>query len=323
MQKILSLFQKKGKRKKQSSKKWYFSLSDTTIKFKKRKKSQIKTHIYKIRPYFTRENRIIIFWSGLIFLVFCIIFLIFWPFLKVKNILITREDTIININQAYWNVEYTRWKNILFLDTSTIASRLQKWQNSIEEVRFKVKFPDTLQIHLKAYTPLFETQDQLILWNGVFVTKEGIGNYELDTMIVESSNEDIFTYWYTLNPVELQKITLLMSELRKNILWFNPTAIQFYTAEKEVIISQEDSTLFIFDVSWSIPEQIEQLSIYQKEWWGIPKNTYVYIDVRIPKKLFLCSLEQEFVCSKNLLNIYWEDVFKSIPQPQVAEALPQ
>lgn len=49
---------------------------------------------------------------------------------------------------------------------------------------------------------------------------------------------------------------------------------------------------------------------------NINETPYLYIDVRIPEKLFLCGFEAEFRCRQNLKYIYGESLFSLVIPPE-------
>jgi hypothetical protein len=71
-------------------------------------------------------------------------------------------------------------------------------------------------------------------------------------------------------------------------------------------------SLFLFDLSYNIEEQIEKLAIYEKERGNIYEKKYIYVDVRIPEKLFLCPLESEYDCKANIKLIYGDTTFEEL-----------
>lgn len=69
----------------------------------------------------------------------------------------------------------------------------------------------------------------------------------------------------------------------------------------------------MFDLSGeNIARQIEKLAVFQKESEDITQKKYIYIDVRIPGKLFLCSYEEEYKCRQNLKDIYGDSIFNQV-----------
>ena len=235
--------------------------------------------------------------------------LIIWPFFEIKTILITKQDTLTNIEQAYASVEYVRGKNILFLDFWEIANRIQKGQNSIQNIELEREFPQSLYIRLKSYSPLFQTESHILLSNWVLLEKWNSSDQTLPFIYIISQNKDTLLFWNILNPKNIENIHLLLQELQKNIAGFSPITLQYFVEEKELILSDSQGTLYIFDVQADIGRQVEQLSIFQKEKSELFKKKYIYIDVRIPQKLFLCGYEEEYSCKRNIIEIYGSDVF--------------
>ncbi|NDK10177.1 hypothetical protein GW846_05370 [Candidatus Gracilibacteria bacterium] len=290
---------------------------DDSRKFKKRKKSQFKNNLKSLSYAFKKQNFKTISLVGIAFVAFAVVFLLVGPLLKVQTILVTRQDNIININQAYSSLEYIRDKNILFLDTGEIAARLQKSQNSIQNIGFNVKLPNSIEITLKAYPPVFQLTESLILENGSLLTKETTATYDVPMILLQGSNiEEDLSFGKNLNVSEIQKTKLLLSELQKNILGIEIDTIQYFTSEKEVLISDQNQTLYLFDINASVERQIEQLSIFQKESGSLNEKKYIYIDVRIPQKLYVCPIEEEFSCRGNIDTIYGESVLKSLNVPE-------
>jgi hypothetical protein len=69
-------------------------------------------------------------------------------------------------------------------------------------------------------------------------------------------------------------------------------------------------SIFIFDLAHDVISQIEKLAIYDKEKGYIFDKKYIYVDTRIPEKLFLCPLEFEYDCRRNMKLIYGKTIFE-------------
>lgn len=248
------------------------------------------------------------------FFIWSVAFVILGPIFTVKTIYISREDNIININSSYSSVEYIRWKNILFLDTSNIAERLQKNQKSIQNLEFQVDFPSTLNITLKSYPVLFQSKGNLILSNGVIVAQESNRVIELPEIWLSKDVSELVLFSKSLPVKEIRNISLIMSELQRNIPGINIEKSKYYITEKELILSSQNGNLFVFDISGNLKDQIQKLAIFQKEQTDISEKKYIYIDVRIPQKLFLCWYEEEYSCRNNLKKIYDENIFEYFSQ---------
>ncbi len=314
LQKLLSLFQKEKRKKSRYlwRKKTYLFKENKEKKFKKRKKRIFLSYISKIQFFLTgKYSSFIIFW-GIFLFAFWGIFLILWPLFRIQEINIYKQDSIINIPQAYSSVRFVRGKNLFFLDTWEIVKRLQKWQNTIQSIEFRKKPPNGLNIYLKSHPPLFQSEKYLILSNGVLLEKQEKQNLELPLISFSKDIEEIVLFQKTLNPSNLKNIDFLFKDLNRNILGFSPQSIEYFITEKEVLITNSIGTIFLFDLTWNIENQIKRLAIFQKEWVNISKKKYIYIDVRIPQRLFLCPYTEEYKCKANLKFIYGKDVFTNL-----------
>ena len=301
---------KKKKRRVSHIKKdhYFFEESQWSL-FKKRKKTKISFYPEKYIPFVSIKNRIFPLVIFVLLLFSWTVFLFFSSFLTVQEVHIFREDSIINIDQAYGNIDYIRWKNILFLDTNEIALRLQKSQKSISSIKFDVDFPRYINIYLGAYPALFQTQTQLILSNGTVVSKDSKQYVWVPFIQTSKSIDEYATFWSTLNTNDLSNLSSLISHGKKNILGFDFKNIKYFIVEKELLLMHSSGSIFIFDLSNSVEDQIEKLAVYEKEEWSIDEKKYIYIDVRIPEKLFLCSIETEYDCRNNLKQIYGSSIF--------------
>ena len=76
--------------------------------------------------------------------------------------------------------------------------------------------------------------------------------------------------------------------LKKLIPDFTIADILYYEQEKEILIRNGEGTLFLIDIYQNVQQQIEHLSILKKESPEIYTKKYIYVDVRIPQKIFLC-----------------------------------
>lgn len=312
-EKILNTFTKKTKKsrlKPKTKKGHYFFENKQQSLFKKRRRGVFANmkNSFSLPRQARQKTPLII--SSIIITLWVILFLIFSSFLKISNIFIYREGSVINIDQAYGNVDYVRWKNILFLDTNEIVSRLQKSQRSISSIEFDVDFPNSLNIHIASYPAIFQTPEHLILSNGVVVSKD-LKEYIWIPHIQTSENIDNYAiFWDTLNIADLKNLFNLIKYWKKNILGLDFKQIKYFIKEKELLLMHSSGTILIFDLSHDVTTQIEKLAIYEKEKGNIFDKKYIYIDVRIPEKLFLCSLEFEYDCRRNMKHIYGESIFE-------------
>lgn len=307
--------QKKGRHKKQTEGP-SFSIQTSLFwnasngrKFRKRKKKVINLYLNKYLSFLWDIRKSSFLLGSILAFVALALFIILGPVFGVKTIYITREDNIININSAYNSVEYIRGDNILFLDTWEIAQRLLKQQKSIQNIEFQVDFPSTLNINLRSYPALFQTEKYLVLSNGVIVIKEDNRIVEVPELLVSKDLSEFSLFWKTLNIKEIRNISLLTKELSRNIPGFKASKLKYYITEKELLVSTPNESIFIFDLNANIKNQVQKLAIFQKEKEDFAQKKYIYLDVRVPQRLFLCRYEEEFSCRNNLKKIYGEDIF--------------
>lgn len=309
---ILTKHKKKHRIKPQVKKWYYFFDEQKSGKFKRRKKITLPS---QFQPFFSNpkvNTKIIFTWVIIVSLILVIPILFFGPFLQVKEIHIFREDSIINIDQAYWSADYIRWKNILLIDTNEIALRLQKTQKSISHIKFDIDFPHHINIHLWSYPALFQTSWHLILSNWVVVSKDSKQYIWIPFIQSSKDMEDYAMFWDSLNTQDLKNLNTLIQEWKKNLLGFDFNSLRYYATEKEVLLMHNSESIFIFNLAQGIEKQIKKLAVYEKEKGNIYEKKYIYIDVRIPEKLYLCPFEAEYSCRENIKYIYGDTIFQDL-----------
>ncbi|MCH8519075.1 FtsQ-type POTRA domain-containing protein, partial [Candidatus Gracilibacteria bacterium] len=86
--------------------------------------------------------------------------------LSIEEIHITRENSLIDINEAYRSLGYMRGRNILSVQKDQIIERLQSSQSVIRTASITRRFPNQLYVHIVPYTPLFQTNLGYIMDSG-------------------------------------------------------------------------------------------------------------------------------------------------------------
>jgi len=311
--------------KKKRNKKWFHFLfswkikKKTKRKYQKRKKSLIQKLINQINvistipgwiQYISVSIAILCLWTYLLF---------YSEYTTIKTINIYREWALIDINRSYSIVDYLRGNNLLSADSSTIAQRLQRSQSSISEIRINKDFPDTINIYLNSYTPVFQTENHFILSNGSIIVKEEDVFPDIQKIYLSEDISQYDDFQQKIAPETLESIANILSESNKNILAFTPNQIFYFLKEREIIIRDDVWTLYIFDLEKSAENQIKQLAIYEKE--SAPDSRWLlsYIDLRIPDKLFLCNRDLQSVCLNNINQIYGNIILQN-PLPEVSES---
>jgi len=107
-----------------------------------------------------------------------------------------------------------------------------------------------------------------------------------------------------LSTRDLHAIYILDRDIRENISHLDVIAKKYYVRERELHIRDSFETLYIFELTENLQDQIEKLSIYFAERGEEAGNDMVYIDLRVPRGIFRCSSENERRCKLNLTNLY-------------------
>lgn len=297
-----------SKNTKRNTEKKYIFLENEGNIFQKRKK---KRPFEKFKKIFAWKQKNL--WKGIIIWIigfWLIIALIAVAFLRVKYIYITRQDTISDINRAYESVEYVRWKSIFFLDSSEIVERIVKHQKNIKNISFSFSIPDTINISLSSYEVILQSGENLILENGSTVSQEGKEHRDIPSLSIVGQ-DDTPTFQYSQK--ELESIVYFLKNIPKNILWFDISWVLYLIDEKEFLIQTSNDTIFLLDLTQDWKKQMENLSIFFKEKAKIT-DPYIYVDARIPKKIYTCPLDQAYVCKKNLNFIYGENTINLLEE---------
>jgi len=240
-----------------------------------------------------------------------ILYALLWPTLRVENILVSRQDKIVDINQAYESLNYIRWKNILFIESSNLIERLKKSQKSIKNIQIKAQFPNSLSIIIWSFDIAFQTDRYYILQNGLLIEKEDIDS-DAPYIIISKSSYDSYSTENKISADDIISIRNIIQWLQKNILWFTIQNMYYAGKEHELIISHTNGNIFIFDLLWDLEKQVEKLSIYHTDNEDINLTRHIYTDVRIPDKIFICPLEREFTCINNMSQIYGKNVYSTV-----------
>jgi len=276
--------------------KWKWKWKKISRKYKKRKKNIFQRASKNFSFFSNIPNWMTALTLWIVFVLVCTYVLFYSPYTNISKINIYREWALIDINRAYSILDYLRWRNLLSSDSKTIAQRLQKSQSSISEIRINKDFPDTINIYLDSYGIIFQTNNYFILENGSINLKENEKFPDAQFIYLSQDISEYLDFQKKLNTKQLGFIT-----------------------EREVLIKDNSWTIYIFDLERNIDDQIKRIAIYDTESTENKRDSYVYIDVRISDKLFLCSFEIKETCNNNLQQIYWDTIFQN-PVPELSES---
>ena len=266
---------------------------------------------------------------GLFLISTCIYIVAYSPYFLISpsKILIEGLDEGIDTPIAYRSVEDLYGKNIFFLDEKEVADSLKKYQKNISLIRIDRLYPNNIKILLSGYPIIFDVTIPTVRdkkwWmteNGVLVPKdhlEKIPKYKLNYIDTSLNNDILLDYRELIPESEAQiikKTIDLFSETWPDISIEN---IVYLKRENELHIILKNTVRILFTLqdftkkSWEVQNynhlRIQLLSIkryiesYRQD---IIAGKYIYIDARIPGKIFSCR-EKE-ICTKNLSTIYPE-----------------
>ncbi len=301
--KNLSNFTFKRKVKKEKSKMFWSNKSKNV--FRKRKK-KIKINI--------KFNKLYLYYFILIFLVSGLLFLTLWKTFKVQNIEIIRSDEISNLNIAYNTLESIRNKSIFFVKEKEIVEKLKKYQKNLNKVEVNKDLPNTIKIKIWSTNPLFNTiidnKKYIITSNWTLVNSEhseNLINLQIKWKTKSNNSYIIPDYKTIISQNNVKKIANIYKEIKENLLWVKINFLSYYPIEREIHFSINEGTLLIFDLTKDEKKQIKNLIVFNSENSQKIKESLIYIDLRIDKKIFYCEKENEYKCKSNLEYLYKKD----------------
>ncbi len=310
-EKFFNFFKSKKRKFQQQTKKekqrlYQREKKSKAIYWKKRLASQNQLHInFGLK----RKSLISISLIGLISTIIGIIFLFKAQYFAVQNITIDSPDSFTDITIAYNSIDSLRHKNIFRITPDKVLKKLQTYQPNISNISLEKKLPNWLNIKiisspitLQAY--INDTQ-YIISKNGVAIKQKWVYTddkiYNIEIVQNKKISFSNINYTKVLEPATITKINFLLRSFQDNLIDFPSEKIFFYTRESEIHILLKNKTLLIFDSNWDIKEQIKKLIVFYKEIKNLKK---VYIDLRIPNKVFHCDYKREYQCRKNLKKLY-------------------
>jgi cell division septal protein FtsQ len=261
-------------------------------------------------------NKIKFLWNNsihyyfLIFFIFIasILYIFLWPTFKIKYIEIIKQDNITNMTIAYKATDKYRWKSIFNIENKEILNRLKDYQYNIKNVDINIDLPNTLKINISSYKWLFNTtinnKSYIITENGTLVPANYSESLKELKIIKQFDKNKFIDYKKILDSRFINKISQIVNKIKENIIEINIKELKYYITERELHIKTDNDTLLIFNIDSNIKEQIEKISIFNKEHKNIEKNNIIYIDLRIKNKVFYCTSEKEYQCYKNLKSVY-------------------
>ncbi len=277
---------------------------------------------------FQEENKTL-WYIGVTIIALCIYIFLFSPYFQISpsKVLIEAENDGIDINIAYRAIEDIYEQNLFFFDEGLLAMNLKKYQHNIETVSIDRLYPNGLKIIIKSYPILYKTT---ISWrwekywwlsaNGVFIPtlEQKLDWLQWFDVIANISEDELLDYKNIVPEEKIIAITKVV-EIFKQEWWdIKIGKIRFLAEENEFHISLENGGRLLFslqdfainrneaDIYKNLKNQLLTLKTYIEKYRSVlSSDGLIYIDVRIPWKIFVCRVKD--ICSKNLELIYWNN----------------
>ncbi len=304
---IKKIFTKNSKRKKPNKSWLHLSKMEQTTFIKKRKCLTFNNIDFNKLKFLWKNNLYYYFWwIAIIFII--LLYIIFWPIFRIQYIEIIKQDNITNMTIAYKATDKYRWKSIFTTKEIDILNRLKDYQQNIKDINTSIKLPSTLKINISSYKWVFNT---MVNWKSFIITENWTlipssysDNLKELKVVKEFDKNKFIDYKKILNSYFIKNISYIVEKVKENIIDINIKELKYYMTERELHIITDKNTTLIFNLNSLINEQIEKLSILNKEKFNINKSTIVYIDLRIKNKVFYCTTEKEYQCIQNIKNVY-------------------
>jgi len=285
--------------------------------FNKKKSSNFcckrkKNKVFQLKINFNFDKKNILYISILFILLalIAILYIFKWNYFSIKNINISINDTITDENISYKSIDSIRNKSIFLENKENISKKLLNYQKNIKKIEINRVLPDTLNINIESFPILmdifYNEKKYSLTSNWVLIPYKSINKdnnrISINAISWKKEKYKIFSYKKIFKDNLVNKIYLLINSFKNNILDNKIEKINLYIDEKELHITIKNKTIFIFSLEEDTDKQLKKILVYSKEKDKILK--YVYIDLRVEDKIFICPYEKEYQCLKNLRRIY-------------------
>ena len=308
---ITNIFSRKKTRFKETVKKekrrFYMFNKKKSSNFKCRRK---KNTAYQLKLNFNFDKKfilyILIWW--ILFSILAITYVLKWWYFSIKTINITIKDKIVDENIAYKSIDSIRNKSIFLENKKDISKKLLDYQKNINNIKINKSLPDTLNIYIDSFPILmnvnYNWRKYSLTSNWVLLPYIKSENKKILLNIIKNKENKykILSYKKVFKNNVIKKIYSLIKSFKNNILEHNIEKIELFTDERELHITAKNKTIFIFSLEDNIEKQLKKLMVFTKEKDKLLK--YIYIDLRIEDKIFICPYEKEYQCLKNYRRIY-------------------
>ena len=266
---------------------------------------------------------------GLMLILLSVYIVAFSPYFKISpnQVMVEAMTPGVDIGIAYRALEWVYGQSIFILDEADIARRLKLSMQNLAGVSIDRYYPNGVKVLITGAPILFDTTISGIpekkWWlssNGVLIPERDLWDtkpkYHLD-LTAEALIGDLFlSYKQGILESNMSIVTQIFQIFSTEWPTLTLGRSRYYVAENELHIILESDTRIIFALqdetevrSGTIPKNILSQLVTLRTYIAnsaakLTDRSLVYIDARIPGKLFICS--DKVVCQKNIALIYGE-----------------
>jgi hypothetical protein len=273
------------------------------------------------------ESKILSYiWWFLLSLSVYIIF--FSPYFQVSpsNIIIESINPWVDLNIAYRSIENIYGKSLLFLDEESTAMNIKNSLKNVAHIRIEKLYPNGLKILITGSPIPYKTTIigfNKIWWlseNGVLIPNIITGSWSQKYQDLEITSESLkweifLDYKQIIDEGTMQSIQKVIDLFKNEFTTLEIIKIRYFIQEDELHILIKNWWVILFSIQnnkkWEADNRLENLWAsfigllrYLEDHEGeLISWSIVYIDARIPKKIFICR--DKILCKNNLISIYW------------------
>lgn len=233
--------------------------------------------------------------------------------IPITNITVARSDALVDIDLANQTLgDLPEDMSYFSLPTATITKVIRESQPNVAQAIFERTFPNKLSITLASYPATFVThegeKEGIITSNGVLVLRPMPHQTLPELRVVFTDGRPVtqaFNYRRVLDPEDANRanafVKALSGALQENIL-----RVSFFPQERELHAEiGTGRTILLFDADADFEKPLRMLRFYaSKKGNPLVKDAWFYADLRVPNKIFSCSVEKTRDCRKNLVGVY-------------------
>ncbi len=266
---------------------------------------------------------------GLMLVLLSVYIVAFSPYFKISpnQVMVEAMTPGVDIGIAYRALEWVYGQSIFLLDEADIALRLKSSMHNLAWVSIDRYYPNGVKVLITGAPILFDTviagigeKKWWLSSNGVLIPERDLGDtqpkYHLDLTASALIGDLFLNYKQAIGESDMSTISQIFQIFSTEWTSLGLGRSRYYTSENELHIILDSGTRIVFALqddgevkNGTIPKNILDQLITLRTYISnnpakLTDGSLVYIDARIPGKLFICS--DKIVCQKNLTLIYGE-----------------